>query len=107
MTSPTSSLNAVPLLSLLKINSYLILPPLHDYQFDEELSIAAYYTNNKEDGYAAASNLLIKRNVPWSVKHQTYKNVLCYVQPLKCSRFSPINFEFPLIQENGKERSVL
>lgn len=78
--------------------------PLHDYQFDEELSISSYYTNHKEDGYAAASTLLIKKNVPWNVKYQAYKNVLCYVQPLKCSRFSPINFEFPLVQEGSEER---
>jgi hypothetical protein len=78
--------------------------PLFDYQIDEELAITAFYTDFKEDGYAAASRLLLKKGVPWNVKDQTYKNILFYVQPLQYSRIIPITFEFPLIKEGSEER---
>ena len=78
--------------------------PLLDYQMDEELAITAYYTEFKEDGYAAASRLLLKKGVPWNIKAQTYKNILFYVQPLAHSRVMPITFEFPLIKEGFEER---
>jgi tetratricopeptide (TPR) repeat protein len=78
--------------------------PLLDYHMDEELSISGFYTDFKEDGYAAASRLLLKKGVPWNVKTQTYKNILFYVQPLAHSHIVPITFEFPLIKEGSAER---
>jgi len=78
--------------------------PLLDYQMDEELAITAFYTDFKEDGYAAASRLLLKKGVPWNVKDQTYKNILFYVKPLQYSRVMPITFEFPLIKEGSEEQ---
>ena len=79
-------------------------PPLKSYQFKEELAISAYYTNFREEGYAAASALLIQRDIPWPVKDQTYKNILFYVRSLKSSRIVPISLELPLIREGGEER---
>ena len=40
------------------------IPPQTDYQFDQELSIAAYYTRFREDGYAAGSDLLLREMCP-------------------------------------------
>lgn len=78
--------------------------PSRDYHFDEELSIVAFYTRFKEDGYKAASDLLLRKDVPWHVKDQTYKNILYYCQNLKNTRFQPIEIELPLILEGSNER---
>ena len=75
-----------------------------DYQFDEELSIAAFYTPFKDDGYKAASDLLIKNNVPWYVKYQTYQNILFYIPKLKSTRCMPIRVNLPLIREGFEEK---
>src|ERR1700722_2568750 len=40
-------------------------PPLDDYKFDEELSIVAYYTHFKDEGFIAANDLALRRNAPW------------------------------------------
>ena len=38
--------------------------PVYDYQFDEELSIVAYYTPYKEEGLASANRLILNRSAP-------------------------------------------
>ncbi len=78
--------------------------PNHAYQFEQELSIVAFYTRFKEDGYKAASDLLIRKDVPWHVKDQTYKNILFYSQNLKNTRFQPIDIDLPLILEDDDEK---
>lgn len=78
--------------------------PLYEYQFDEELSIVSYYTRFREEGYAAASDLTLRKYVPWYVKQQAYLNLLFYVQPLKNTRFSPISLDLPLICKESEER---
>lgn len=80
------------------------IPPQTDYRFDEELSIAAYYTHFKEDGYAAASDLLLRRNVPWYIKDQTARNLLFYAENLKNVHYRAISLEFPLIAAGFDER---
>jgi len=79
-------------------------PPLYDYLFDEELSISAYYTRFKEEGYAAISNLLLKKRVPWHIRENSCKNLLFYIQNLKNASFEPISLDLPLIQEGFEER---
>lgn len=66
------------------------------YQFDEELSISAYYTPFKKLGEEAAQRLLIQKGVPYAHKEQAYRNSLFYIQPLKNARFEPITIELPL-----------
>lgn len=78
-------------------------PPLHPYQFDEEISIAAYYTPFKEEGYLAGSDLMLRKNVPKYIKEQAYQNILFYVENLKHAEFQPIAPELPLIQEGSDE----
>ncbi len=84
--------------------SLLEYPPLGDYQFDEELSISAYYTRFREDGFIAANEVILRKNVPWHIKDQTHRNILFYVEHLKNTHFTPIEIEFPLIQEGFSER---
>ncbi len=78
--------------------------PFYHYQFNEELSIAAYYTRFKEEGFLAADDLLLKKNVPWHTKDQAWKNILFYVQNLPGARFIPIDVDLPLIEEDSEER---
>ncbi len=79
-------------------------PPLGDYQFEEELSISAYYTQFRKDGFDAANEVILKKNVPWHIKDQTYRNILYYVDHLKNTRFDPIAIDFPLIQDGFSEK---
>lgn len=78
--------------------------PLCDYQFDEELSIAAYYTRFREEGFVAANDVVFHKNLPWQVREQTYRNMLYYVPNLKDAHFVPISIELPFIQEGTTER---
>jgi glycosyltransferase involved in cell wall biosynthesis len=74
------------------------------YQFDEELSIASYYTGFREDGHTAISNLVLRKNVPWSVKQQGYQNLVFYSQNLPRRHVMPIDIVLPPINEGSEER---
>ncbi len=63
--------------------------------FEEELSIVSFYTPFKESGYHAASNLLLRKNIPYSIRDQTYKNLLFYIEPLPNTAFQRIDFAIP------------
>lgn len=78
--------------------------PFDDYKFDEELSIAAYYTHFKDEGFVAANDLAFRKNAPWYVKDQAYKNMQYYVKNLKNARFQPISIELPLVTEGLSHR---
>ncbi len=54
-----------------------------EHLFEEELSIVAYYTPFKKDGYQAAGNLILRKHFPYYVRDQTYRNLLFYVEPLE------------------------
>lgn len=72
--------------------------PVQNYQFDEELSIVSFYTQFRDDGYIAASDLLLKRNVPYGIRQQTGRNLLFYLEPLKDAIYLPVEFERPLLK---------
>lgn len=82
---------------------FLSYPPLRDYEFEEEISIAAYYTRFKEDGFAAASNLLLRRNVPFWIKNQNERNLFFYPLILKNTKFHAIDMKLPMIEKEGHE----
>jgi tetratricopeptide (TPR) repeat protein len=79
-------------------------PPLRDYQFDEEISIAAYYTRYKQDGFFAASNLLLRQHVPQWITDQNRRNIFFYSPLLQEAKFQIIDLKLPWIQEEGGER---
>jgi tetratricopeptide (TPR) repeat protein len=89
-----------------KENLLFVTDSVYDYQFDEELSIASYYTPFKEDGLIASNNLILKKGVPHYIKDQAYRNILFYVHNLKNANIKPITFDFPLINEGRPERYV-
>lgn len=78
--------------------------PVYDYLFDEDISISAYYTCHKDDGYAATNRLLLKKDVPQYIKDQAYRNTLCYVDGLKNAKFEPIVIDLPCIREGFPAR---
>ena len=67
---------------------------VYDYQFLEDLSIAAYYTAHKDDGFKAANDLILKKGIPHRVKNQAMRNILFYVQNLQIDEIKPIEFIF-------------
>lgn len=72
---------------------------VYDYLLDEDLSLSAYYTPFKEEGYAATNRLMLKKDIPQYVKDQAYKNILYYVQNLKNAHYQPIKIDLPPIRE--------
>jgi tetratricopeptide (TPR) repeat protein len=79
-------------------------PPLRDYEFEEEISITAYYTQFKEDGYVAASDLLLRENAPSWIKDQNERNLFYYDIILKNTKFKSIDIKLPLIEQGNEER---
>jgi len=88
----------------LPMNRSIYSASVHDYQFDEELSISAYYTQFANEGMEASNNLVIRRNVPWFIRDQSYRNMMFYIQKLKNTQFTTISLDLPLIVEGSKER---
>lgn len=78
-------------------------PSVYDYEFDEEISIAGFYTKFKEEGFAAADRLAVKRGVPPHIKEQTYKNIVYYEPYLKDAIFQEIKIDLPLVREGHSE----
>jgi len=76
-----------------------IADPVYNYRFDEELSIAAYYTPFREEGLTAIERLIIDKNVPYSVKEIANRNLRFYVQNLKDISFKTLPIEVPLIRK--------
>lgn len=77
---------------------------VYEYQFDEDISISAYYTQFKNEGFDASERLLLQKKTPQYVKDQTFKNMLFYVQNLENTRFIPIAIERPFLREGLEER---
>ncbi len=78
-------------------------PPLQDYQFDEELSVAAYYTRFRDEGYTASNDLILRRDAPYYIKDQGYRNILFYVQNIK-GRYQQVRLPLPYITEGSDEK---
>jgi len=79
-------------------------PLLNDYQFNEELSIVAYYTRYKDEGATAINDLILRRDVPGYIKEQAYSNLRFYIEPLKEIYYMAIQPELPFIEEGFSER---
>lgn len=79
-------------------------PHFDPTQFNEELSIVAFYTRFKQEGFTAANDLVLQKNVPWFIKDQAYKNMRFYMEPLKNVRWLPIEIDLPYIEEGFDER---
>lgn len=76
-------------------HALFVSKPVYDYQFDEELSISAYYTPFKEEGLKAANKLLLSKKVPAYVKAQARDNIQYYIENLKNVEFIPIDIQLP------------
>lgn len=78
--------------------------PMTPYQFDEEISIAAYYTRFREEGKRAINDLILRKNVPGHLKDNSYQNLLFYIENLPSARYVPIKYELPLIHPASDEQ---
>ena len=81
--------------------------PVYDYQLNEELSIAAYYTPFKEEGFPATQRIIFKKDIPCYVKEQAYQNSLFYVKNLKSAHFEPITIQLPLIGDGPSHYNAM
>jgi len=86
-----------------KDDSLFISNDVYDYKFDEELSIAAYYTQNKEEGLEAADRLILKKGVPEVTQEQAHKNLLFYVNNLPHQSLKLVEFKRPPLYEGSTE----
>lgn len=76
-----------------------ICDPVYNYLLDEELSISAYYTPFKDEGFAAVNRLVLNKQAPGYVKDQAYRNMLHYVGKLADADYRPIDIDLPPINE--------
>jgi len=68
--------------------------PAYEYQFDEEISIAAFYCPSfKEEGFLAADKLVFNKKVPQYIKDQSYRNLIYYAQPLPAATYIDANLK--------------
>ncbi len=75
--------------------------PIYDYGFDEEMSIIAYYTPFKDDGYQAVNRLILNKEAPAHIKNIAYNNLVYYVRNLPGAHYTPIQIDLPLIAEGS------
>lgn len=81
--------------------SLFISYPVYDYMFDEDISISAFYTPYKDEGFASINRLILNKSAPDYIRGRAYQNSLYYVKPLKNASFSPIDIDLPLIREGS------
>lgn len=84
--------------------SLFISPSLYDYEFDEEISIVAFYTPYQEEGKKACNKLILKKDIPPHVKDQASRNMIHYAPILKGVAIQAISLELPLIREGFHEK---
>lgn len=73
--------------------------PVYEYLLDEDISVSAFYTHYKKEGFEAANRLMLKKQIPNYVKDQAYRNMLYYIENVKNARFRPIEIDPPPIRE--------
>jgi tetratricopeptide (TPR) repeat protein len=73
-----------------------------DFEIDEILSIAAFYTPFKVEGYQAADRLILKKNISKESKELAYRNMVYYVEKLSNAKYEPIVFQLPITREGSK-----
>lgn len=75
-----------------------ISDPVYEYLFDQDISISAFYTPHKEEGYAATNRLMLKKGIPQYIKDQAYNNIQFYLQHLKNAQYIPIEIKLPPVR---------
>ncbi len=76
---------------------------VYDYQFDEELSIASYYTPFRQEGADAANRLILSRHTPDWLKDNAYSNLVFYAENLPNTEYQPIDIKLPRLREGLDE----
>ena len=69
---------------------------VYQYRLDEDISITAYYTTFKEEGFAANEQILLKKEIPENIKLQAINNLRFYAKNLPNIRFQPVSLQLPL-----------
>lgn len=84
-------------------NQLLLEPNVYHHQFDEELSIAAFYTTHKDEGHAATERLILKKGIPDHAKNQAYRNMIHYAPFLEGATIREIKFNLPRFSQDKPE----
>lgn len=71
-------------------NALFVCNPVYDYLLDQEMSVVAYYTPYKEDGFTAVKKLIQRNDIPAPTKELAERNSVFYT---KCLNFGPISKE--------------
>lgn len=85
-------------------DTLFVSDPVYDYLFDEDISIAAYYTGNTDEGFAASNRLILNKKVPYHTKERAYQNILFYLPKLQNAHYKPIVIDLPFIREGFPTR---
>ncbi len=73
------------------------------YHFDMELSITAYYTKYRAEGFDALERLLLTRDVPARCKEGMQNNLLFYASSIKKISDQAISIEMPFVSPLSSE----
>ncbi len=85
-------------ISLPEEESSIISREVSSYLLDEELSIAAFYSPQKEEGLHAINRLLLNKEAPLHIKNQAFSNLRYYIKPIDAT-YIPLNVTCPKIDE--------
>lgn len=83
-----------------------ISDPVYNYELDEDLSIAGYYTPFRQEAFEAANRLMLNRAAPYHMKENCHQNLYFYIKNLERTEFKQINIELPKITENDSYKPL-
>lgn len=82
-----------------KEGALFLMSEVYGYLLDQELSIAAYYTPFKKEGYEAINRLLVNKRAPSHIKHYALNNAIFYAKPLPATLI-PVGITPPMITDS-------
>ena len=91
-------------ISMPKEDKLFLQESIYKYEFLFELSIAAYYTNQKELGFEAADRLTMLLDVPKSRLSLIKSNLFYYICKLPAHQKIKVDFDRPIIESHKIER---
>lgn len=89
-----------------KHQALFIHDTVYNYELDEELSIASYYTPFKNEGLKAIDRLTRTRYAPPHVRETAHRNGVFYIKNLEGTEFTPIKFTVPAKLHHGNSSII-
>ena len=86
---------------LLKIVLFSPFLPMKTTNLMKNFPFPLFIPVFEKEGFAAIDRLLLRKEVPWFIKEQGYRNLLFYAKALARAKYLPIELNCPLTQRGG------